>query len=284
MSRRLTLSFSCPDTTGIVAEVAGFIARHHGSITEASQHTEPELARFFMRVEIAADSLDFPAAEFRERFRPVAERFGMAWTLSDSERPRRVVILCSKQEHCLYDLLARHVAQDFRFVVPCVISNHEAHRQVVEAHGIPFHHIPVTPENKAAAYRKMAAIFRAEQADLIVLARYMQVLDEQLCRDFAGQILNIHHSFLPSFVGANPYRQAHDRGVKIIGATAHYVSEVLDEGPIIAQGVAPVSHRDDVAVLTRRGRDLETTVLSQAVRAHVEHRVLVFGNRTVVFD
>ena len=173
MPRRLTLSFSCPDATGIVAEVAGFVARHRGSIAEASQHTEAELSRFFMRVEVEADSLDFPAAEFGERFRPLAEKLGMAWTLSDSDRPRRVVILCSKQEHCLYDLLARQVSQDFRFIVPCVISNHEAHRRVVEAHGIPFHYIPVTPENKDAAYRQMEAIFRAEQTDLIVLARYM---------------------------------------------------------------------------------------------------------------
>ena len=283
MARRLTLSFSCPDTTGIVAEVAGFVARHRGSITEASQHTEAELRRFFMRVEIEAESLDFPAAEFGERFRPLAERFGMTWTLSDSDRPRRVIILCSKQEHCLYDLLARQVSQDFRFVVPCVISNHEAHRKVVEAHGIPFHFIPVTPENKADAYRRMEAIFRAEQADLIVLARYMQVLDEQLCRDFAGKILNIHHSFLPSFAGAKPYHQAHRRGVKLIGATCHFVTPELDEGPIVEQDVIRVTHRQTVADLVRQGRDLEKVVLSRAVRWHAQRKVLAYNNKTVIF-
>jgi formyltetrahydrofolate deformylase len=284
MADRLTLSFSCPDTTGIVAEVAGFVARHHGSITEASQHTESELTRFFMRVEIRAASLDFPAAEFSERFRPIAERFGMTWTLSDSARPRRVIILCSKQEHCLYDLLARHVSQDFRFVVPCVISNHEDHRKVVEAHGIPFHHIPVTPEHKAAAYRKMDAIFRAEQADLIVLARYMQVLDEQLCRDFAGKILNIHHSFLPSFAGAKPYHQAHRRGVKLIGATCHFVTPELDEGPIVEQDVIRVDHSDTPDDMVQLGKDIEKVVLARGLRAVVEDRVLLAGNnKTVVF-
>ena len=284
MARRLTLSFSCPDTTGIVAEVAGFVARHRGSITEASQHTEAELRRFFMRVEIEAESLDFPAAEFGERFRPLAERFGMAWTLSDSDRPRRVIILCSKQEHCLYDLLARQVSQDFRFVVPCVISNHEAHRKVVEAHGIPFHFIPITPENKAGAYRRMEAIFRAEQADLIVLARYMQVLDEQLCRDFAGKILNIHHSFLPSFAGAKPYHQAHRRGVKLIGATCHFVTPELDEGPIVEQDVIRVDHSDTPEDMVQLGKDIEKVVLARGLRAVVEDRVLLAGNnKTVVF-
>ena len=191
MARTLTLSFSCPDTSGIVAGVSAFVAGHKGWITEASQHTETELGRFFMRVEIRAESLDFPAEEFAARFAPVAARFGMDWKVSDSAQPRRVVLLCSKQEHCLYDLLARHVAQDFPFVVPCVISNHENHRKVVEAHGIPFHYVPVTPENKHAAYRQMEQLFREAQADLIVLARYMQVLDEAMCRDFAGKIINI---------------------------------------------------------------------------------------------
>ena len=284
MARTLTLSFSCPDTSGIVAGVSAFVAGHQGWITEASQHTETELGRFFMRVEIRAESLDFPAAEFAQRFAPVAAKFGMDWKVSDSAQPRRVVLLCSKQEHCLYDLLARQVSQDFRFIVPCVISNHEAHRRVVEAHGIPFHHIPVTPENKDAAYRQMEAIFRAEQADLIVLARYMQVLDEKLCRDFAGKILNIHHSFLPSFAGAKPYHQAHRRGVKLIGATCHFVTPELDEGPIVEQDVIRVDHSDTPEDMVQLGKDIEKVVLARGLRAVVEDRVLLAGNnKTVVF-
>ncbi len=283
MARTLTLSFSCPDTTGIVAEVSAFVAGHRGSITEASQHTEHELARFFMRVEIRADSLDFPADDFAGRFAPVARKFGMEWKVSDSARPRRVVLLCSKQEHCLYDLLARHVAQDFPFVVPCVISNHDDHRRIVEAHGIPFHHVPVDPKDKAAAYRRMEQLFREAQADLVVLARYMQVLDEPMCRAYAGRIINIHHSFLPSFAGAKPYHQAHRRGVKLIGATCHFVTPELDEGPIIEQDVIRVDHSDTPEDMAHLGKDIEKTVLARGLRAVVEDRVLLAGNKTVIF-
>lgn len=283
MEHTLTLSFSCPDASGIVAEVSSFVAKHRGWITEASQHSEPELSRFFMRVEMKAGSFDFPPEEFGERFAPLAGKFKMEWTLSDSRKPRRVILLCSKQEHCLYDLLARHVAQDFSFVVPCVISNHEAHRKVVEAHGIPFHHVPVTPENKHAAYRRMEQIFRAEKADLIVLARYMQVLDEELCRNFAGKILNIHHSFLPSFAGAKPYHQAHRRGVKLIGATCHFVTPELDEGPIVEQDVIRVDHSDTPEDMVELGKDIEKVVLARGLRAVVEDRVLLAAHKTVVF-
>ncbi|MEY4446122.1 MAG: formyltetrahydrofolate deformylase [Verrucomicrobiota bacterium] len=283
MARTLTLSFSCPDTSGIVAEVSSFVAGHKGWITEASQHTENELGRFFMRVEIRAESLDFPAEEFAARFAPVAKKFAMDWKVSDSDQPRRVVLLCSKQEHCLYDLLARHVAQDFPFVVPCVISNHENHRKVVEAHGIPFHYVPVTPETKQAAYRKMEQLFREAKADLIVLARYMQVLDEQMCRDFAGRIINIHHSFLPSFAGAKPYHQAHRRGVKLIGATCHFVTPELDEGPIVEQDVIRIDHSDTPEDMAHLGKDIEKVVLARGLRAVVEDRVLLAGNKTVIF-
>ena len=282
-ARILTLSFSCPDTSGIVAEVSAFVASHGGSITEASQHTESELGRFFMRVEINADSLDFPADKFSELFTPVATKFGMEWTLSDSAKLRRVILLCSKQEHCLYDLLARQVAQDFPFVVPCVISNHEDHRKIVEAHGIPFHFVPVTPETKHTAFRKMEQIFRQEQADLIVLARYMQVLDAELCRNFAGKIINIHHSFLPSFAGAKPYHQAHRRGVKLIGATCHFVTPELDEGPIVEQDVIRIDHSDTPEDMAHLGKDIEKVVLARGLRAVVEDRVLLAGNKTVIF-
>jgi formyltetrahydrofolate deformylase len=282
MSRTLTLSFSCPDASGIVAAVSSFIAERRGWITEASQHTEHELSRFFMRVEIRADSLDFPAEEFAGRFRPLAEKFGMDWRLSDSSQPKRVVILCSKQEHCLYDLLSRQVAQDFRFTVPCVISNHETHRKVVEAHGIPYHHVPVDAADKSAAFRRIEKICRDSRADLVVLARYMQVLDEQACRTLAGKVINIHHSFLPSFAGAKPYHQAHRRGVKLIGATCHFVTPQLDEGPIIEQDVIRVDHSDTPDDMVQLGKDIEKVVLARGLRAAVEDRVLLAGNKTVV--
>lgn len=283
MAQTLTLSFSCPDTTGIVAAVSGFITKHRGWITEASQHSEVELSRFFMRVEINAESLDFPAEDFAQHFSPIAQQFKMEWKISDSTKPKRVIVLCSKQEHCLYDLLARYVAQDFPFVIPCVISNHENHRKVVEAHGLPFFHIPVTAETKTNAYQKMGEIFRKEKADLIVLARYMQVLDQQLCQDFAGKIINIHHSFLPSFAGAKPYHQAHEKGVKLIGATCHYVTAELDEGPIVEQDVIRVDHSENPEDMAHLGKDIEKVVLARGLRAVVEDRVLLAGNKTVVF-
>ena len=284
----LPSSETCPDRTGIIARVTGFIAEHRGWILESSFHsddaTESRTARYFMRLEIKADSLPFDLEGLRAAFAPVAEAFSMTWKISDSARRKRVVILVSKQEHCLYDLLARWQSKELDVDIPCVISNHEAHRKVVEAHGIPFHFIPVTPETKTAAYRRMEAIFRAEQADLIVLARYMQVLDEQTCRDFAGRIINIHHSFLPSFAGAKPYHQAHRRGVKLIGATCHFGTPELDEGPIIEQDVIRISHRDQVEDLIQKGRDMEKAVLSRALMWHLEHRILGYGNKTVVFD
>ncbi len=283
MAKTLTLSFSCPDTTGIVAAVSGFITQHRGWITEASQHSEVELSRFFMRVEINAESLDFPAEKFSQHFSSLAQQFKMEWRVSDSTQPKRVIVLCSKQEHCLYDLLARYVAQDFPFVIPCVISNHENHRKVVEAHGLPFFHIPITPENKAAAFQKMSEIFRQEKADLIVLARYMQVLDPRLCQEFAGKIINIHHSFLPSFAGAKPYHQAHEKGVKLIGATCHYVTADLDEGPIVEQDVIRVDHSENPHDMAHLGKDIEKVVLARGLRAVVEDRVLLAGNKTVVF-
>jgi formyltetrahydrofolate deformylase len=236
-----------------------------------------------MRVEINAESLDFPAEKFSQHFSPLAQQFKMEWKVSDSTQPKRVIVLCSKQEHCLYDLLARYVAQDFPFVIPCVISNHENHRKVVEAHGLPFFHIPITPENKATAFQKMSEIFRQEKADLIVLARYMQVLDQRLCQEFAGKIINIHHSFLPSFAGAKPYHQAHEKGVKLIGATCHYVTADLDEGPIVEQDVIRVDHSENPEDMAHLGKDIEKVVLARGLRAVVEDRVLLAGNKTVVF-
>jgi formyltetrahydrofolate deformylase len=236
-----------------------------------------------MRVEIRADSLPFHLAELRAHFGPIAREFGMDWRITDSEVKKRVVILVSKQEHCLYDLLARWQSKELDIEIPCVISNHETYRGFVEWHGIPFHHVPVTADNKQQAYAEVERLFDESSADTMVLARYMQILSPALCRKYPGQIINIHHSFLPSFVGAKPYHQAYQRGVKLIGATCHYVTEELDQGPIIDQDVIRIDHSDSVEDLVRYGKDIEKAVLARGLRYHLEGRVLVNGNRTVVF-
>lgn len=282
-ARRFTLKLSCPDRVGVVARVSTFIAQHNGWITEANHHADAATKRFFMRQEILADSLAFDIDELVERFAPIAEEFGMDWRISDSARKKRVVILVSKQEHCLYDLLARWHAQELNIDIPCVISNHETFRGLVEWHGIPFHHVPVTSENKADAYSKVVELFEAAEGDVMVLARYMQILSPELCDRYPGQIVNIHHSFLPSFVGAKPYHQAFARGVKLIGATCHYVTSELDQGPIIEQDVIRVDHSDEPEDLVRYGKDIEKAVLARGLRYHLEDRVITHGNKTVVF-
>ncbi len=282
-ARRFTLKISCPDRVGIVASVSAFIAAHDGWITESNYHADADAKRFFMRQEILADSLPFDLDELVERFTPLADAFGMNWSVSDSARKKRVVILVSKQEHCLYDLLARWHAEELNIDIPCVISNHETFGGLVEWHGIPFHHVPVTPENKAEAYGKVMELFEAVEGDVMVLARYMQILSPELCARYPGQILNIHHSFLPSFVGAKPYHQAFARGVKLIGATCHYVTAELDQGPIIEQDVIRVDHSDEPHDLVRYGKDIEKAVLARGLRYHLEDRVIIHGNKTVVF-
>jgi formyltetrahydrofolate deformylase len=282
-NRHYTLSLSCQDRIGIVAAVSHFIASHKGWITEANHHADAQAGRFFMRQEIAADSLDFGIEALREKFAPIAAEFGMDWQIADSARKKRVVILVSKQEHCLYDLLARWQSDELNIEIPCVISNHETFRGFVEWHGIPFHHVPVTPDNKLQAYARVEELFNAAQGDVMVLARYMQILSQDLCENYPGRIINIHHSFLPSFVGARPYHQAHARGVKLIGATCHYVTAELDQGPIIEQDVIRVDHADDPDDLVRYGKDIEKAVLARGLRYHLEDRVLVHGNKTVVF-
>jgi formyltetrahydrofolate deformylase len=281
--RRYTLSASCPDRVGIVARVASFIAEHQGWILETSHHADSESGRYFMRIEIKADSLPFHLAEFRQRFQPIAEEFRMDWRITDSAVKKRVVILVSKQEHCLYDLLARWQSRELDVEIPCVISNHDTFRGFVEWHGIAFHHVPVTPENKRAAFAEIQRLFEEVKGDVMVLARYMQILPSDLCQAYTGRIINIHHSFLPSFVGAKPYHQAYQRGVKLIGATCHYVTAELDAGPIIEQDTVRIDHGDSVEDLVRYGKDIEKTVLARGVRYHVEDRVLLNGNRTVVF-
>jgi len=282
-SRRYTLTISCPDRVGIVAAVSGFIAQAGGWIVEANNHADPEAGRFFMRQEILADSLPFDAAELRRRFTPIAAEFSMDWYVTDSAVKKRVVLLVSKQEHCLYDLLARWQSHELDVDIPGVISNHDTFRGFVEWHGIPFHHVPVTAEAKPAAFAEVRRLFEAARGDVMVLARYMQILPPELCQALPGRILNIHHSFLPSFAGARPYHQAHARGVKLIGATCHYVTAQLDEGPIIEQDVIRVDHSDSPEDLVRYGKDIEKAVLARGLRYHLEDRVLVDGVKTVVF-
>ena len=281
--RRLVLTVSCPDRSGIVAAVSGFIAEHHGWITEANHHSDHGSGWFFMRHEILAESLPFGSDEFTSRFAPIASAFGMRWDVADSAQRKRLVILVSRQDHCLYDLLYRWRSQDIPCEVACVISNHAELRGFVEWHGIPFHHVPVVSGQKDAAFEEIARLYRESRGDAMVLARYMQVLPGWLCDQLAGRILNIHHSFLPSFAGAKPYHQAYERGVKLIGATCHYVTAQLDEGPIIEQDVIRIDHGDSPEDLVRYGRDIEKTVLARGVRYHVEDRVLLHGHRTVVF-
>ena len=280
-TRHYTLTISCPDRAGIIAAVSGFIAQHGGFIVEASYHTEQDAQRFFMRQEIRADSLPFDADEFRRRFTSLAQDFGMDWQLSDSALKKRLVLLVSKQDHCLDDLLHRWRSGELLVDIPCVISNHEDLRSFVEWHGIPF--IFVDMQDKTAAFENIANLFEQYRGDSMVLARFMQILPPMLCQRFSGRIINIHHSFLPSFVGAKPYHQAYQRGVKLIGATCHYVTDELDAGPIIEQDTVRIDHGDTVDDLVRYGRDIEKTVLSRGLRYHVEDRVLVCGNKTIVF-
>ncbi len=281
--RRYTLTASCPDRVGIVARVATFIAENQGWILETSHHADEDTQRYFMRIEIKADSLPFDLAEFRRRFQPIASEFRMDWRIADSAVRKRLVVLVSKQEHCLYDLLARWQSKELDVDIPCVISNHETFRGFVEWHGIPFHHVPVAAENRASANAEIARLFDEARGDVMVLARYMQIIPAGLCEKLPGRIINIHHSFLPSFVGAKPYHQAHQRGVKLIGATCHFVTAELDAGPIIEQDTVRIDHGDTVDDLVRYGKDIEKAVLARGLRYHVEDRVLLNGNRTVVF-
>jgi formyltetrahydrofolate deformylase len=281
--RYYTLCGSCPDQSGIIARVSGFFAQHGGWILESGYHAETAASRYFMRMEVLANSLPFGLTELKQHLAGLAADLDMTWRISDSAVRKRVVLMVSKQEHCLYDLLARWQSRELDIDIPCVISNHETFRGLVEWHGIPFHHVPVTPDNKVEAYATVHRLFDEAQGDVMVLARYMQILSPDLCAAYPGQIINIHHSFLPSFVGARPYHQAHERGVKLIGATCHYVTAELDQGPIIEQDVIRIDHSDSPDDMVRYGKDIEKTVLARGLRYHLEDRVLVHGNKTVVF-
>lgn len=282
--RRYTLTISCPDRVGIVAAVSGFLANHNGWIVEASHHSDPVDNWFFMRQEVLADSLPFDSDVLKQKFDPIARDFQMTWRISDSLVKKRVVILVSKFDHCLSDLLYRWRNQEFDFDVACVVSNHNDLRGYVEFHGIPYFHVPMTPENKADAFARIEKLHLDHRGDVMVLARFMQVLPNTLCERHMGKVINIHHSFLPSFVGGKPYHQAYERGVKLIGATCHYVTAELDAGPIIDQDVIRVDHADSVDDMIRKGRDVEKMVLARGLCCHVQDRVLIHRNKTVVFD
>lgn len=282
--RTFRLVIACPDRVGIVAKVSNFLASYNGWITEASHHSDNLSGWFFMRHEMRAETLPFDLEGFREAFKPIADEFSMDWRITDSDQKKRVVLMASRESHCLADLLHRWHSDELDCEIACVISNHQDLRSMVEWHNIPYHYVPVDPKDKEPAFAEVSRLVKEHQADVVVLARYMQILPPELCREYAHQVINIHHSFLPSFVGAKPYHQASLRGVKLIGATCHYVTEELDAGPIIEQDVVRVSHRDSIENMVRFGRDVEKMVLARGLRAHLEDRVLVHDNKTVVFD
>ena len=277
------LLVSCPDQRGIVAALSSFITRNDGNIIALDQYVDVEEGAFFARMEWELAGFAVPLDQFAARFAAVADPLRIRWTLHRSDHRLRMAVLVSKQAHCLYDILARCESGEWPVDLALVLSNHEDHRGLVERHGLPFRCIPVLPQNKPDAEAQQLALLRKAHVDFVVLARYMQILSPAFVQAFPMRIINIHHSFLPAFAGANPYRAAHDRGVKIVGATAHYVTEKLDEGPIIEQDVIRVSHRQGVDDLVRLGRDLEKIVLSRAIYWHLHHRLLVYKNRTVVF-
>lgn len=278
----LVLVLSCPDRPGIVHAVSGFLVEHGGNILESQQYGDRLTDRFFMRIDfVVSGEVDVEA--LRAAFAPVAERFEMSYELWGARVPSRTLIMVSKQLHCLNDLLFRASTGSLQIEVAGVVSNHLDGRDLAASYGIPFHHVPVTADTKADAEAELMRLVDAEGVHLVVLARYMQVLSDDLCRRLAGRAINIHHSFLPSFKGAKPYHQAFDRGVKLVGATAHYVTGDLDEGPIIEQDVLRVDHGYTQDQLVAAGRDVEAQVLSRAVRWHCESRVLLNGTKTVVF-
>jgi formyltetrahydrofolate deformylase len=281
MNHAYILTLSCPDRPGIVHAVSGFLLERGGNIEEAAQYNDHDTGLFFMRVQFACDKLTLEDLKLQLKF--FAEPFKMVWKLHGTHQPMRAVIMVSKEGHCLNDLLFRWKSGLLPLEIAAIVSNHREFYQLAAGYNVPFHHIPVTAATRAQAEARQYEVIEAEGAELVVLARYMQILSDDLCRKLSGRAINIHHSFLPSFKGAKPYYQAHDRGVKLIGATAYYVTADLDEGPIIEQDVARVDHSKTVEDLTAIGRDTESLVLARAVKWHSEHRVLINGRRTVIF-
>ncbi|HVZ83212.1 MAG TPA: formyltetrahydrofolate deformylase [Terracidiphilus sp.] len=281
------LLLDCPDRKGLVARVSGLLYEQGANILHADQHQDHELGLFFMRVEWALNGSDaqaFDLGRCRAAFTPLAAELGMRWKLSAAAEKPRVALFCSQYLHCMADLLHRWRSGELDCAIPVIVSNHRDVEKLAAFYGIPFEHIPVTAATRAEAEAAQLALLKKHKADLVVLARYMQILSPAFVAQYPAAIINVHHSFLPAFTGARPYHAAHARGVKLIGATSHYVTEVLDDGPIIEQDVARISHRDQVNDLVARGRDLERLVLSRAVRWHLDRRILCYGNKTVVFD
>jgi formyltetrahydrofolate deformylase len=274
----------CPDQKGLDATIADFIFRHNGNILHFEQHQAGEERFYLARVEWDLTGFELPLNQFPEKFAPVAKKFGMQWGVALTTYRPRVAIFVSRYDHCLVDLLYRQRTGELACEIPLIVSNHDDARRHAEFYGIPYHLIPVTKTKKSDAEAAQQQLLREHKIDLIVLARYMQILSPEFIANFPQRIINIHHSFLPAFVGAKPHHQAYERGVKILGATAHYVTEVLDDGPIIEQGVVRISHKDDLDDLVEKGRDLEKLVLSRAVRWHIENRILLYGNKTVIFE
>ena len=284
MPNSAILLIHCPDRKGIVAGVSGFLHRHGANILHADQHQDNDLGLFFMRVEWDLADFALDDAAFRAEFQPLAESFQMQWQLAYSAARPAVAIFVSQQQHCLVDLLFRHQIGELRCEIPLIVSNHEAARELAAFYGIPFHHLPVNAANKAESEKAQLELLERNDIDLVVLARYMQILSPEFVTRHPQRIINVHHSFLPAFSGARPYHAAYHRGVKLIGATSHYVTAILDDGPIIEQDVVRVSHRDQLEDLMQKGRDLERVVLSRAVRWHLDHRILQYSGKTVVFD
>ncbi|GAB2950744.1 formyltetrahydrofolate deformylase [Aquaspirillum soli] len=279
-----TLLICCPDRKGLVATIANFLLSYNANILHADQHQDADAGLFLMRVEWALDGFTLPIADFAAAFEPIARENRMEWKMALSENKPKIAIFVSKYEHCLIDLLHRWRIGELHCEIPLIISNHEDCRRIAEFNGIPYHVVPVTRQNKVELEQQQFALLEQHGVDLIILARYMQVLSEEFVQRYPNRVINIHHSFLPAFDGAKPYHRAHARGVKLIGATSHYVTEQLDEGPIIEQEVTRISHRDDVDDLIQKGRDLERMVLSRAVRWHLDNRILSYNNKTVIFD
>lgn len=277
------LLISCADKAGIVAALSTFLYENQGNIVDIDQHVDLEEGVFFMRVEWELEGFAIARDGIAAALAPLVERFAMRWELHFSDIVPRVALFVTKDNHCFYDLLSRHESGELRMDIPLIVSNREDLKPVAERFGIPFRHFPISAATKDAQERAEIAMLREEKVDLVILARYMQILSPLMTEAFPNRIINIHHSFLPAFPGARPYHSAHKRGVKLVGATSHYVTEDLDEGPIIAQGVTPVSHSDSVQDFIRKGRALEQTVLSRAVWLHLNRRTLVHANRTVVF-
>jgi formyltetrahydrofolate deformylase len=293
MKDSAVLLIDCPDQKGLVARVSSLLYRHGANILHADQHQDHDLGLFFMRVEWALGPADgslsstsekFDLAVFEADFAPLASELGMRWQLATSNRLPRVALFCSQTLHCIADLLYRWRAGELPCEIPLLISNHREVEALAAFYGIPFEHLPLADSTRSEVERRQIELLDRHEIELVVLARYMQVLSPALVAHYPAAIINVHHSFLPAFTGARPYHAAHARGVKLIGATSHYVTEVLDDGPIIEQDVARISHRDQVEELVARGRDLERVVLSRAVHWHLDHRILCYGNKTVVFD